>query len=197
MAAETTPHPEPRWNPPYPYNFPAAIESMGSIAAPLLAGFSITLAVLILSSTAHFRWVNASTFLLVAAALALIASVQFAFQARQYVVTPSQIEEWWPFPDDPPTREYLRRVQRDHRKRSRRWGDFARYAYDIGLLCLLLGVTSILAPARGLTHASDGRLATVALALLAFTIEACWIVRSLIPIRTSELPVVGPEDDLC
>ncbi len=183
---------EPRWDVPSPYGYAAAIDSMGSISAPLLAGFSFTLAVLVLSSGASpARWPNASIFLLIAGAFALISSVQFSFRARLYVVTPSEIEEWWPDPSETATRDHLRRVQRDHRRSFRRWSTPARYSYDLGLLCFLLGVTSLLAPRAG--HVSDGRLAVVALALAAFVGELLWIALSNIPRKLSGLPEVGPE----
>lgn len=186
---------EPRWSVPSPYGYTGAVEGMGSVASPLLAGFSITLAVLVITNATAFRWVSATLFLLVAATLALIATVQFTFRARQYVVTPSEIEEWWPDHQEPGRRELLRREQRWHRREYESWSSRARYAYDLGLLLLLLGIAALLVPASGLHYASNGRLAAIALALAGLAAEAAWIVRTTIwrPAIRNWPPPPGPE----
>jgi hypothetical protein len=147
---------------------------MGAVSAPLLAGFSIALATLVISSADKFRYVNATLFLLVAATLALIASVQFTFRARQFAATPPEIEAWWP--DHERRRETLRREQRYHRREYDTWANLARRAYNLGLLCFLLGVAALLVPPGSLHHTPHGRLAVILLALAAFAIEIVWIV---------------------
>jgi hypothetical protein len=106
-----------------------AMESAGTVAAPLLAGFSFTLLVLLVptlgeeTTTVHvgstYRDVATSelfsalpevaALLLLLAGLLLIASVQAAITARYFGHAPSDLEEWYPefFPDassgaDPP-----------------------------------------------------------------------------------------------
>jgi hypothetical protein len=128
----------PGWDVPYPYGQAAAIDSMGGIAAPLLAGFSVTLALLVISTPQAFRFVNATLALLLVAAFALIAALQFTFRARQYAVSPSQIVEWWPDAESDERLQELRHEQREHRKEFTRWANPARYAYNVGILCFVL-----------------------------------------------------------
>lgn len=93
-----------------------SIDSAGTVAAPLLAGFSLTLLVLLLpdlgttSTTVHVGAIGrvkteshgfsaipdvAAMFLLVAGLL-LIGSVQAAISMRLYSHTPADYEEWYP-----------------------------------------------------------------------------------------------------
>jgi hypothetical protein len=169
--------PEPRWEVPFPYGYTAAIDSMGSVSAPLLAAISVALATLVLSNAAAFHWVDPVLGLLISAAFALVASVQFTFRAKQFAVTPPDLEAWWPDSEDDPARlEMLRREQRYHGREYSKWAARARFAYNVGLLLFLLGVAATLIPKGGIDHASSGRLAVIALALLGLAIEALWIV---------------------
>ena len=169
--AEPTASVEARWDTPSPYGHPAAIDSMGAVAAPLLAGFAFTAVALILSSPERFRWVNLTLILLVLAAFALIAALQFAFRARLYVVTPSEIEEWWP-DADAATREELRRVQRQHRVNYRLWSNSARNADNVGLVFFMAGFTSALVQPGSV---DAGRRVAAIIAALCVTGEICWL----------------------
>ena len=192
----STPNPEPRWLVPAPYGYASAIEGMGFVSAPLLAGFSVTLAVLVIQAQDSFRWPGVALFLFVAAALAFIAAVQFTFRARQYAVTPPEIEMWWKDPNEPGRREMLRREQRYYQARHEAWAKPGRTAYDTGILAFLLAVTIILVPHGGLDDASAGRLATIALAAVGLVGEGAWIVRTRSPIRGQVAdwpPPPGPE----
>ena len=113
----------PTWEVPNPYGDVAAIKSMGGIAAPLLAGFSITLAALILSAPQHFRWTSVTLTLLTGAAVALIGALQFTFRALQFAVSPSEIEQWWTDASEAPRREALQREQREHFRTYNTWAN--------------------------------------------------------------------------
>jgi drug/metabolite transporter (DMT)-like permease len=150
---------------------------MGSVSAPLLAGFGIALATLVISGAENFRYVSATLFLLVGATLALVTSVQFTFRTRQFAATPPDIEAWWPDHDRPERRETLRREQRYHRREYDTWASRARWAYNVGLVCFLLGVAALLVPPSSPHHnIPNGRLAVIALALAATFAEICWII---------------------
>jgi len=182
---------EPRWKPPRPYGYPNALDSMGSIASPLLASVSITLIVVVLSSVSAFRLAEVALLLLVVAAVALVGSVECSFQARQYVATPSEIEDWWPDSANPGRRRGLRREQRLYRDRFGAWARRARMAYNIGILSLTAGVTLLLVP-HG-KHLAALRIATIAVVALAFIAEALWAIGALGRRSQSELPAVLPE----
>jgi MFS family permease len=175
---------ETHWDVPYPYGDAAAIDSMGAVAAPLLAGFSVTLAALVLSAPSHFRWVSVTLVLLVIAALALIMALQFAFRARQFVVSPAEIEQWWPDAASPERRQMLRREQREHRAEYTTWSNSARHAYNTGILFFVAGLTSALVRPGPI---SNGRLTAIALALLGVVGEFCWIANDATAKRRAKL----------
>jgi hypothetical protein len=181
---------QPRWEPPRPYGYPTALDGMGTIAAPLLASVTIALVAVVLTSATAFRLVSAILLLFVLAAGAFVATVECSFMARQYVATPSELEDWWPDSDQPGRRKMLRREQRYYLSRFRFWTVRARFAYNTGVLALSLGVVALLIP-KG--HVADGRLAVIALAGLAFLAELVWIVVTLVRHESPELPDVAPE----
>jgi hypothetical protein len=193
---EATVNTEPRWSVPAPYGYAAAIESMGAIAAPLLAGVSAALAMLVLQRENAFEWPSLTLCALVLAVLAFIAAVQFTFRARQFAVTPLEIEMWWPDADDPQRREQLRRAQRHYRRRFEVWSDLASGAYDLGLLAFLLGVALSIVPDGGLSDASAGRVAAFVVAAAGFAAEFIWVAVMSIP-RSGDVknwpPPPGPE----
>ena len=161
----------PRWDPPFPYGHPTAMDSMGGIAAPLLAGFAITFSVIVMTSASSFRWPGVVLALLTLAILALIAAVQFSFQTRLYAVTPSQIEEWWEKPER--VRQRLRREQRYHRHHYKLWAERAALAYNAGILLFLGGFTLALVPPSSL---GNWRLVAFAVAAAGTVLELGWVL---------------------
>ncbi len=162
-----SPNPSPRWKPPGRYGYSAAIDGMGTVAAPFLAGIAIALAVLVISSPQDFGAEGITLFALVAAAVALIGCAECAFVARQYVVTPSQLDEWWP--DAGATQ--LADEQSQAVDAFELWAAWARRLYNVGMIGLAAGVAAALVPHGGLNHAQPWRLAAFALALAAVLAE--------------------------
>jgi hypothetical protein len=167
------------WNVPKPYGAPGALQSAGTVAAPLLAGFSFTLVGLVLTSPGTLRWPDASLVLLTAAGLFLITAVQGASWARRWDVTPTEILSWWPnfewLPDA--LQEQVFSEQHTHSKRQARWARATRLAYNGGILSLLAGMTVLLAPPKHQPIVSLRGLAML-LALLGFLGEITWVVLS-------------------
>jgi hypothetical protein len=163
---------------------------MGTIAAPLLASVCIALIAVVLTSAATFRLVSLALLLLVFAAAALVATVECTFTARQYVVTPSQLEEWWPDFADRGRLELLRREQRYCKDQFKLWSNRARCAYDAGLIALGLGVTVLLIPPGPVDFT---RVCAIVLAAVAVASEAAWIRNKRTRQSNPELPEVGPE----
>jgi hypothetical protein len=183
-----SPTPETRWRPYRPYSYPNALDGMGTIAAPLLASVSIALIAVVLASASEFRLLNGVLLLLVIAAAAFVATVECSYVARQYVVTPSQLEEWWP--DFASRLTSLRREQRYYKDRFKLWSNRARYAYDVGLVALGLGVIALLVPA---SHIAFFRLVAIILAAVAVVAEIAWIINTRTRQPEATLPEVGPE----
>jgi drug/metabolite transporter (DMT)-like permease len=180
--------PEARWKAPFPVGYAAAIDSMGSVAAPLLASVSAALTTLVISNEKAFRWPTLAVFLLVGATLALITAVQSAFRAKQYVVTPSDLEQWWPISDAGGV-ELRRQYQRYHAERHQVWATAASRAYDTGLLCFLFGLAVITTP----SDFGSWSLVVAGLAFLGALSEVAWIVYSHFRPEPVRLPEVGPE----
>ncbi len=59
-----------------------------------------------------------------------------------------------------------------------KWAHRSSLFYNAGIALLLLALPVLLIPPGGLSHATNTRLATFALALLGFVAEALWIAGS-------------------
>jgi hypothetical protein len=95
-AQAPAPVPEPTWNQPAKYGYAEAVNMAGSVAAPLLCGFTVTLLGIVITNGSDIRWPGLTTILLAAAAAVLLFSVQAAFTARAWQVSPSELKDWWP-----------------------------------------------------------------------------------------------------
>src|SRR6266550_3941131 len=124
----------PTWMPPSPYGSPAAIDSMGSVAAPLLAGFSMTLLILVITSPGSFRWPGPVLVAFSVSAVALVSVVQFTFWARSYTVTPDELKSWWPDVETEERRSVVRGEQLAHEQARRIWSTRARRFYRAGII---------------------------------------------------------------
>jgi hypothetical protein len=170
----------PYWKTPYLYGEAEALNSMGTIAAPLLAGFSLAAMVQVLTVNAtEARWPDIAFLLFLLAAVAFVGSVQAMFWARGYQVTPQEIKDWWPDANDDPQRmEQLRKEQELHAAGFRMWSSRGRVTYAAGLLCLLAALTMLAVPPG--PHPSVVRWVTVGAGSAAFIVEAVWTAGSFI-----------------
>lgn len=137
---------------------------MSGVAAPLLAGFSVTLMTVVAADTAKFRWPGPAILLLVAEAMLFILAVQSGFWARQYLASPADVLAW---SDD----DLDRAAAQAHERRG--YAGFAAWArrsstfYSLGLLTLMLGLACIVIPAAG-TALDPWRWATLLVVLGTF-----------------------------
>lgn len=136
----------PSWQITWPYGYPQAVDSAGSVAAPLLAGFSVTLLGIAIASSTGMRWANEAMAVLATATAFLIFAVQAAFNAKRWMVTPADLLAWWPNPDVEPGMAQLCDWQAQHKKQHDKWAAWFRWSYNIGLMLLLLGVAVCLVP---------------------------------------------------
>jgi hypothetical protein len=156
------------WDAPFPYGFPAAVESSGSGAAPFLAGFTFALIGLILPDTGHFRHPGSALVLLSASAIAFIATVQCAFWARQYAVTPEDVTTWRP--QYPRARQVA--LQRLHQLAFRIWARRANRSYRAGIMLLLAGVGLALVPPGSISAARGAAIGVIG---IGFVGELLWM----------------------
>jgi len=140
-----SPPPAP-WQITWPYGYPQAVDSAGSVAAPLLAGFSVTLLGIAIASSTDMRWANEAMAVLATAAAVLLFAVQAAFNAKRWMVTPADLLAWWPRPEVEPGMEQLHVWQAQHKKEHDKWAAWFRWSYNFGLILLLLGVAVCLVP---------------------------------------------------
>jgi hypothetical protein len=129
-----------------------AIDTMTGVAAPLLAGFTITLTALVVQESEKFRWPSVSVLMLSIAAVFLITTVQAGFWIRFFRPTLGL---------EPPS--------------YGRWIHAARYTYGAGIFLLLAGLATVLAPDDGQTTLRWLAVAAVGIAALA---EIVWTLYS-------------------
>lgn len=171
MSRTTTTNAHPTKPAPWPYGFRAAINSVGTVASPLLAGFSFALIGLVIPSASAFRWPGVSLALLVVSGISFVMAVQCGFWAQLWVVMPSELEEWGP--NDPPARRLAE--LRLHAHGFNIWSRRVNACYRVGLLALLVGVMLMLIPPGDI---SASRWIAVAAAALGVLAEVLWMTSS-------------------
>jgi hypothetical protein len=170
---------KPYWKTPDLYGQAEALNSMGTIAAPLLAGFSLAAMVQTFTiTTSEARWPDAGLLLFMLAAVLFVATVQAMFWARGYQTNPKEIQDWWPDATDPQRLNQLRREQKRHVAGFRMWSNRARVTYSAALLCLLAALTLLAVPPESHGQAPFLRWLAVAIGVAAFLGEAVWITGS-------------------
>lgn len=133
--------------PPAPLGDAASNQTVGEVAAPLLAGFSIALIGVVAQNPEALRWPGASLALLVVAAVLLLATVQLAFRARQHYWTKPDAGAWFPDGELPTgLDESYRQMHVRHLKVWRRSRELMRNAYNGGISVLAFGVAVVVSP---------------------------------------------------
>jgi len=130
---------------------------MSAIAAPLLAGFSLTLAGAIASSSQSFRWPGIDLVPLVLAIVLFVACIQFGFHARMHLYSAADVRDWRPDVFEwiaarpqasQPFSDALKAQQADDYQRWNRWETRARLAYNLAIVVLAAGVALTMAPSH-------------------------------------------------
>lgn len=167
----------PKWRRPAPLGYPSAIDLVGGVAAPMLAGFSLASVILVSDDAANFRWPGATTLGLAIAAVSLVGAVQCAFNARQYIWSAAEVLAWWPDMQENSEREERLRAEQDAAfRRWQVWTTWTRRTYALGILALLAALALALPPQHAMGLQGSLRWAASGVAFLACASEACWIV---------------------
>jgi hypothetical protein len=153
------------------------MDSVASVASPLLAGFSLASVLLVSDDAGNFRWPGAAILALAIASIALIGAVQFGFNARQYLWSAADVAGWWPDMKEGSEREdLLRAEQATAFGRWRVWTKWTRRAYDLGILAILAALGLALPPPHDIGAQATLRWAASGIAFSACAGEAIWIL---------------------
>jgi hypothetical protein len=157
----------------FPFGYPAAIDRIGTTAAPLLAGFAFTLIALTLDKQGDIWKPDLALLLLVAASVGLVWSVQFNFNARRFYVS---LEEYFDLvkleTEDGIKPGTAKELVRGDLGKHKTWAGLSRVSYNLGVAVLFLGVAATLVPATGIDHMAPLRAAAVLALTAAGAVEA-------------------------
>lgn len=162
-------------DPPPTSAYADVVDKLGTIAAPLLGGFSITLIGLVASkdASATIRWPAWVLCTLIAAAVLFLLAVQWTIAGRQFFLTPEEHAAQSPQAPEETRRQSYAAAMGDFRA----WATRARIAFDAGLAALLLGLAEVALPPGKVAHFGFARSLAVVIALVAFAGEVLSLVQ--------------------
>jgi hypothetical protein len=180
----------PIWEFPKPFGRAAAVDTMSGIAAPLLAGFSITLLGVVAQAPTSFRWPAATLLGLALVAVFFVIAVQTGFRARSFLYSKADIDAWWPERRADWLERSLQRQQQAHYNDWVWWHGKTRIAYNAAVVTLAIAISMVLAPPRSYgagtalsATETDLRWAGSAVAVLAALCEVGWVLGDVIKER--------------
>lgn len=164
------------WRPPGDLGAAAALDAATSIAAPLLAGFSVTLAGIVVSADpGDVAQPGIALFAAVLATISLVGCVQFGAWARQHHVTPEDYRTWFDDADD--KTDDARGYYVEEMARQTRVYDIhaarARASYSGGIVLLLTALGTVVIP-NGDADQELLRWVACVVAYLAAAAEVAW-----------------------
>src|SRR5688572_17976474 len=148
-----------------------ALEQSGSTATPLLAGFALTMASLVLTSAHSFRLPDIVLVLLTVSVVSLVMSVQAAQWTRTFRVRPEEVQAWWPKMNADQRESCILDI-REHHHLRKTWARRQRLTYRLGLLALLSGFAVALVPPDSV---SVMRWVAFGVGCFGFALELLWI----------------------
>ncbi len=187
-----------QWAIPYPYGAASATDAMSTIAAPLLAGFSVTLSGVILQASSQFALPSVALLLLALSTALLLFCVQCGFWARNYFVLPTEAREWYDDYGSPDRRSSVQQTQARLYSVYRIWARRARASYSYAIVALLLGFAISLVPLGTSDWQAIPQWAAVCVIALAAVVEFAWLMSArylrLAPPGVARLLAPAPEE---
>jgi hypothetical protein len=149
------------------------METMGTIAAPLLGGFAFASIGLVIQVRSSLRWPDQALVLVVCSFLLFVTSVQATFNARRNFVPLDEWVAWLELAPAASRRSELRLHWLDYLTTYRRWVEIARLSYNLAIVALFAATAVLLVP-----HGSLGawRAVAVGLAALGALAELGWVL---------------------
>jgi hypothetical protein len=180
--------------PPY-FGLPAASKDAHTVAAPLLAAASLSLAGVVAGAPNQFRLPGPTLLVLVTSSLLLIASIQFFYHSRRYLYSRAEIDDWLPpkFADEKPD-EYqeLLTKQGDDYDRWLTFHNPAVHCFNLGTLVLGLGMTLALWPGQGHEQAT-WRIVAAWMVAVALAADALWVLYLYVKAHRESAPKAREE----
>jgi uncharacterized membrane protein AbrB (regulator of aidB expression) len=162
---------------PKPLGQGRATQEAHSIAAPMLTAAALALAGVVAGANPNvFVWPGPTLLVLVAASLALVASIQLHYHASHFYYSAQDVDAWYgpDLEDNTEAREKLLRRQRLDFDEWKKFIQGAIACFNAGTLLLGIGVSLALAPSDGDTQAV-WRWVAVAMVLLCTLMDMAWI----------------------
>jgi hypothetical protein len=188
------------WNRRRPINYPKSLEMTGGIAAPLLAGFSLTTVTQLVIGRDH-PWLSEWAIALFAIGAALLVyALQFSSTALSYAATPSDRLDYNPEAAlVPEVLQVVRKRQWEEMELRAKYTVRAKYCYNLGLMAFLGGLGLILVPHQAWPWPL-GRVVGVFVVGASLIVEALWTLfdgrrpKFLLPTEFSRLPDSIPDE---
>jgi len=160
--------------PPAFYGDTSAVDSMTTIAAPLLVAAAVTVTGVIVQQPDSLRWPGATLLFLVITATLLITSIQLGFWSKRYASTPEQVRQWWLNLNERDLNDRIAADLLSDREPLLRLNNFSRWCYGIGITFLWISIGCAVAPHNTAVQA-DWRWSTVGLSWFAALVEVLWL----------------------
>jgi hypothetical protein len=151
---------------------------VGSVAAPLLAGFSITIVAVSLTDFEKLRWPGPAAILGVLTSGILVLTVQLTAWARQYHVTPADLRSWFDDADEISRRKLLIDELEFFTTLENKYARLARLTYSAGIVCLFAALGTAIAPTAN-SFQIVARWVAATIAYLFAAAEVGWILISI------------------
>lgn len=158
---------------PAPVGQAGAVETMGTIAAPLLGGFAFAAIGLVLQARQDLAWPDGALVLLVFAFLSFVTSVQATFHAKRNHVGPDEWIAWLELASTDTRRQELESAYIRGLDSYRRWSNVARRTYNVAIVSLFSATAVLLIPSG---HLGVGRAIAIGLAGLGALGEGVWVL---------------------
>ncbi len=179
MAQEASTYTRPKWRRPPTLGYPAALDAVGNVAAPLLGGFSLASTMVVADDAANFRWPGWALLALTTAAVLLLNAVQCGFHARRHLWSADDVHSWMPdLKDHPDWEEQLQQRQHQDYRTWRRWVGWTVRLYNAGIVALLAGLALALPPPHGDGLQQTLRWVAFAIAVAVVLVEVTWTAKT-------------------
>jgi len=164
-----------QWLVQYPLGMVDATRAMGTVAAPLLAGFGLATLTLLSTASVPVRLAPVAITLFAIGSALFVFCLQFTASALLYAAPPGERVAWRLAESgdiDPAAWSALYRVQHQDTQLFRRYQFRARLTYDLGIIAHLGGLLALVAPPSW----ASWRIAAFAVVAAALALELWWIV---------------------